>query len=78
MKRLSKAQLALMMRLAEYGQEESPFGYGRNSGRLASSWHRTVSSLVKAGLVVRERYGDHFMARLTPSGRQWLAAHGAQ
>ncbi len=76
--RLSVTQVAMLMRLGEHpNQDESPFGYGRDSGRAASAWHRTVQSLVMRGLVRRDRYGDHYMARLTQAGRQWLADRGA-
>lgn len=76
--RLSVTQVAMLMRLGEHpNQDESPYGYGRDSGRAASAWHRTVKSLVARGLVRCDRYGDHYMARLAPAGRQWLADRGA-
>jgi hypothetical protein len=75
--RLSAVQVAMLMRLAEFQQEESPYGYGRDSGRAASAWHRTTESLVVRGLVRRERFGDHYVARLTQGGVNWLHQRGA-
>jgi hypothetical protein len=77
---LSSPQKAMMMRLAELAPEpeESPGGgMGRLGKTVASAWHRTAYSLKNRGLVQIDRFGDHFCARLTHAGRQWLFANGA-
>lgn len=67
MTRLSTAQQKMLLRLstAENGVESQPHTGSRQSVRDLSGWHRTVDSLQRAGLVVKERSGGNtFRVRL--------------
>lgn len=68
-------RVEVLRRIAAAGEagEESPYGYGRRSGGIASGWHRTVGVLARNGLVTRARCGDHYKATVTEAGRAALA-----
>jgi hypothetical protein len=75
--RLSSTQAAMMRRLAacDPACEETPgFGCGRDSGRIASAWHRTAHALKDRGLVEFIRVGDHHGVKLTDAGRVWVSS----
>lgn len=52
-----------------HGEESPGGGCYRESGRIASAWHRTAHSLKNMGLITISRYGDHYSAAITPKGR---------
>ena len=75
--RLTLGQIKALERLRSAPDgEESPYGYGRRSGIIASGWHRTIASLVERELASLERCGDHYKARITALGRTWLVGGG--
>lgn len=47
---LSTVQTAFLLDMARDGESRAPYGF-RDSGRLASAWHRTARSLVARGLI---------------------------
>lgn len=72
--KLSKAQGAMLARLAASGWELAPGG-SRAAGRTASGWWRTSACLVAQGLA--ERLPDAGgTVRITAAGREVLARQG--
>lgn len=70
-KKLSTQQIAALRRLATKGPEQTPGG-SPTSGREASAWHRTMSSLVRRGLALKTRNGASTFFRIAGAGLRYL------
>lgn len=73
MMKISPAQLGMLMRLAEYGQERGP-----RSKAPYRAWQRTRLALQTRGLVELDpAHPWEAVAQLTAAGRTWLRERGA-